>query len=88
MVLDITVDAGMLEAQISGGMGGQGGPREVTSITKSGTSLVLSYSMMRGGGGGQGMPATLTLTPDGAEMKAEMSFGGQFTRTGTATKSQ
>jgi hypothetical protein len=80
-VLDITVENGQLKAALTGGMGGA---REITSITRDGTTLVLGYSM---GMGGQTMPVTLRLTPDGSNLKAEMG-NGQFTRTGTATKPQ
>jgi hypothetical protein len=84
-VLTIAVDAGSLKGTLTGG-GGQAAaqPREITTITKNGQTLVLGYAVAMGG---NSMPATLRMTPDGATMNVEMSFGeGQFTRTGTATK--
>lgn len=79
-VVEITDGNGQLAATVTGGMGGA---QRVSSISKSGETLVLSYSRDMGG---QSIPLTVRLTPSGDAMKAELSFAGQMSLTGTAVK--
>lgn len=82
--IEITVADNQLAATVAGPMGGDAA---VTEITKDGASLVLTFEM---GMRDRSMPVVLTLTPDGAAMRAEMRItrmGDQrMTRSGTATK--
>lgn len=61
-----------------------GGSQSITNISKSGETLVLSYSMSPMGG--QSIPATLRLTPEGEAMKVEMNLAGQFSMPGMASR--
>lgn len=58
-------------------------PREMTSITLDGQTLVLGYSLSFGG---NSIPATIRLTPDASSMQVETVFNDEFRRSGTATK--
>ncbi len=82
--IEITVADNQLAATVADPMGGDA---TVTEIAKDGASLVLTYEM---GMRDRSMPVVLTLTPDGAAMRAEMRItrmGDQrMTRSGTATK--
>jgi hypothetical protein len=57
-------------------------PLAISDVTVVGGALVLKYTQM--GRGGE-MPVTVTLTPDGANMKVT-SVNGQLTRSGTAVR--
>jgi hypothetical protein len=59
-------------------------PQAITDVTKSGTSLVLKYSLDFQG---TAIPAKITMTPAGEKMGVSFDFAdGQFTVDGTATK--
>ena len=77
-------EAGKAVAELSSQM--QPEVQKVTDVTKKGTDLILKFA-----GNFQGNPfdAMITLTPDGADNKAKVTFdinGGQFTMSGTGTK--
>jgi hypothetical protein len=78
--LDIQVVDGQLAAKLTGGMGGD---QTIRSISKSGESLVLSYTASMQG---QSAPITVRLTPAEDEMKVSMDIAGFVQRDGTATK--
>ena len=61
----------------------QGGMFDVTDITRSGENLVLSYELATEGGM---LPLTLTLVPAGEGLTASFDVGGQFSFSGTATR--
>ena len=61
----------------------QGGMFDVTDITRSGENLVLSYELVTEGGM---LPLTLTLVPAGEGLTASFDVGGQFSFSGTATR--
>ncbi|MEQ1857219.1 MAG: hypothetical protein ABL963_12140 [Longimicrobiales bacterium] len=79
--LEIADSSGTVAASIGSEMMG-GGMQEVTDVTRSGESLVLSYEL---DAQGQLVPVALTLAPDG---NATMDFAsGAFTMGGQGTKS-
>ena len=57
--------------------------QNVTDITRSGESLVLSYEA---DAQGQMIPVSLTLVPDGEALTASFDIGGQFSMSVTATR--
>ena len=59
------------------------GESMVTDITKDGDDLTLAWD---GDMQGQIVPLTLTLTPDGSQLKAAMDFAGFMQMSGVATK--
>lgn len=80
MTIHVEDQEGNVAARIVSDLGTQA----VDRAARSGESLVLSYALDFGG---QSAPVDLTLTPNGDQMRASMSFaGGQFTLDGTATR--
>jgi len=78
--LSVSDAEGRVAAQVQSPMGNV----DVSSISRSGDNLVLNYSM---NAQGQDIPVSMTLRPDGDNMRASMDFaGGMFVATGTATK--
>ena len=55
----------------------------MTTISKSGENLVLSYNTSIQG---QQVPIRITLTPEGETLKANLDLAGMMTIPGTATK--
>lgn len=82
--LSVKVENEKVTAQISGGTGTN---QPIPDISKSGESLVLSYSFNYEG---NAVDATVRLTPaPEAKTNAEISFaGGAYVMNGTATKKE
>ena len=79
--LEISDRDGRLVAQYSGGIGG---PQTISSIIRSGESLVLSYALSAQG---QSIPVSIKLIPADDRMNSAMEFaGGQFALSGSATR--
>jgi hypothetical protein len=78
--LNIRDAEGKVAAQVVSEMGNV----EITTITRSEDSLVLSYTMEAQG---QSLPVSMSLKPDGEQLQASMNFAeGAFMVNGTATK--
>jgi hypothetical protein len=84
MDLEIEDQSGKVAARI--GAPDMGGPMEsISGISKNGDNLVLSWEM---DAQGQLVPASMTLTVDGAGLSTLLSIAdGQFTAPGAATRS-
>ncbi len=81
MSLSVKDVGGKVAAQISNDFQGT---QTITTISKSGDKLVLTYDVDFGG---QVADVVLTLTPDGDNLDVAMEFaGGQFVMDGTGTK--
>lgn len=79
--LKLTAAEGKVSAEISSEMIPK---TTITQIFKSGSNLVLKYSVDFQG---QAIPVILTLTPKGDDVAANFDFGGgQFLMDGTGTK--
>ena len=84
MTMNLTVkdDNGKVAGSITSDMAPE--PQAISDVTKAGETLVLRYSLDFQG---QAIPAKITLTPDGDNMKVDFDFAdGQFVLPGTATK--
>jgi mono/diheme cytochrome c family protein len=79
--VSVKADAGKVAATVRS----EGQPTiDVSDISLSGKNLVLEYVSTMGG---NPIPTVLTLTPDGAGLRANMAvMDGQFEMAGTATK--
>jgi hypothetical protein len=79
--VNITDNAGTVAAVVTGI---EGRDTPVTTITKAGENLVLSYNTSIQG---QAVPIRITLTPEGENLKGNLDLaGGMMTMPGTATK--
>ena len=87
IVLEITQNGGALAATMTGGMGGgpNAQPRPISDVQLADGVLTLSYTQTMGQSG-QSMPIVIKLTPEGVTTRVTMDIGGNFQRTGTATK--
>ena len=85
MDLSITDQGGKVAVTITTPDPAGGAPTatEITDVSKSGDDLVLNYDL---DAQGQLITVSVTLEPDGDDLKAAFDFGGQFFADGGATR--
>jgi len=80
-VVTLSDDGGKVAAKVESGEFGAG---PVTKIDKSGTGLALDFTI---DAAGMTLPTRVTVTPEGAEAKANLDIGpGMFSTDGKGTK--
>ena len=85
MDLSITDQGGKVAVSITtpDPAGGASAVTEITDVSKSGDDLVLNYDL---DAQGQLITVSVTLEPDGDDLKAAFDFGGAFFADGSASR--